>query len=168
VRAAFATPQAVQFDRAFKTRLPVAGRIALQGPDAFRCVSAGRLPEMALIEATAVFTDPTKGFGIMLRSSPDFETGYYVRVEPQRGRLVFDAWPRCAYYPYMVEHERPLHVQAGKPVQVTIYVDGSLCEVYLDQQVAMSARMYDHPEGEWGFFVQDGGVVFTEIRLATA
>ena len=166
VRASFTTPQPLHFDSALKTPLPAGGTIDLHGPGTFCCVSAGRLPDTALIEATAVFTDPTKGFGVMLRTSPDFETGYYARVEPQRGRLVFDAWPRLNYYPYMIEHERPLHVQAGKPVQVTIYVDGSLCEVYLDHQVAMSARMYDHPQGEWGFFVTDGRVMFTEIRLA--
>lgn len=37
---------------------------------------------------------------------------------------------------------------AEKPVQVALYVNGSICEVYVDGRVAMSARMYDHSVGE--------------------
>ena len=159
VKDYFATPQPVHFDKGFKTPLPQDGKIQLEGASSFRCLSAGWLPETALIEATAIFTEPTKGLGIMLRTSEDFEAGYYARVEPLRGRLVLDAWPRRGDLPYMVELERPIRVQPGKPVQVTIYIDGTLCEVYLDQQVAMSARMYNHLVGNWGLFVSEGCVL---------
>ncbi len=166
VRKFFATQQPVHFNKGFKSPLPLSEKVQLEGSGSFRCLSAGWLPETALIEATAVFTDPTKGFGVMLRTSEDFEAGYYARVEPLRGRLVFDAWPRRGDYPFMVELERPIHVQQGKPVQMTIYVDGSICEVYLDNQVAMSARMYNHLVGNWGLFVSEGSVSFTDIRLS--
>ena len=167
VKDYFATPQPVHFDKGFKTPLPQDGKIQLEGASSFRYLSAGWLPETALIEATAIFTEPTKGLGIMLRTSEDFEAGYYARVEPLRGRLVFDAWPRRGDLPYMVELERPIRVQPGKPVQMTIYIDGTLCEVYLDQQVAMSARMYNHLVGNWGLFVSEGCVSFSDVRLST-
>jgi beta-fructofuranosidase len=118
-----------------------------------------------MIEATATYMEPTKGFGVMLRTSQDFEMGYYVRLEPQRARLVFDSWPRPGDCPYMVELERPIRLQPGKTIQVTIYVDGSLCEVYLDNQIAMSTRMYNHHEGDWGFFVSEGHVEFKDVSL---
>ncbi len=86
----------------------------------------------------------------MLRTTEDFEAGYYARVEPLRVRLVFDAWPRRGDHPFMVELECPIPLEPGKPVQITIYVDGSICEVYLDHQVAMSACMYNHPVWNWG------------------
>ena len=120
-----------------------------------------------MIESKAVFTEPTKGFGVMLRTSQDFETGYYVRIEPQRARLVFDAYPRRGDLPFMVELERPIRVKPGQPIKITLYVDGSICEVYLDGQVAMSARMYDHPQGNWGFFASEGSSVFSDIHLKT-
>jgi beta-fructofuranosidase len=103
----------------------------------------------------------------MLRTSADFETGYYVRLEPLRGRLVFDAWPRRGDLPYMLEIERPIRLDPEKPVQIIIYVDGTLCEVYVDNQVAMSARIYDHLDGNWGFFVSEGEVAFSDVRLST-
>jgi beta-fructofuranosidase len=161
----FANQQPVQFTDSFKAPLPAGGTVPLDGPGAFRCVSAGKLPEIAMLEATAIFTDPTRAFGVMLRTSSDFETGYYVRVEPHRQRLVFDAWPRKGDCPQMIELERQIHVEPGKPVQIAIYVDGSICEVYLDNQVAMSARMYNHVEGDWGLFVSEGSAVFSDIHL---
>jgi len=166
VRNHFIVLQPVHYHEAFKTPLPENGTVRLDGPGSFRYVLSGRLPETAMIEATAVFTGLTKGFGIMLRADEDSETGYYVRAEPQRGRLVFDAWPRRGDYPYMVELERPVRLQPGKPVKITLYVNDTLCEVYLDNQVAMSARMYNHPEGNWGFFVSEGCVIFSDVRLS--
>ena len=167
VRRAFATPAPFQLENGFKTALPQAGPLQLSGPGSFRCVSAGPLPETALIEATLIFTETTKGCGIMLRGSEDFESGYYVRVEPQRGRLVFDSWPRRGDLPSRIELERPIQVQPGVPVQITLYVNGSICEVYLDHKVAMSARMYNHPAGNWGFFVSEGSATISEVQIST-
>ena len=167
VRYYFTQQMPVIFDQSFKTRLPKNGIVRLEGSGSFRCISAGKLPEIAKIEATVVFTQPTKGFGIMLRTSQDFETGYYARVEPKRGRLVFDSWPRRGDIPFMVEIERPIKLEPRKPVQMIIYVDSTLCEVYLDNEVAMSARMYNHPEGDWGLFVSEGSVEFRDVSLST-
>ena len=102
----------------------------------------------------------------MLRTSPDLEQGYFVRLEPARHRLAFDAWPRPGDIPFWVELERPLDLQPGKPVHLTILVDGSICEVYADEKVAMSARMYDHPSGQWGVFAEGGQVTFSEVTLS--
>jgi beta-fructofuranosidase len=167
VKRHFAVQQPVVYDQTFGVQLPEGGVVRLDGSGSFRCVSGGLLPEMAMIEATATFAESTKGFGVMLRTSQDFENAYYVRVEPLRGRLVFDSWPRRGDVPYMIEVERPLAVEPGKPVQFVIYVDGTLCEVYVNDQVAMSVRMYDHLVGNWGLFVSEGGVTFSDVRLST-
>jgi beta-fructofuranosidase len=169
VKQYFANPQPVRFDPAAEPQRPPAGagQVVLDAPGSFRYMSAGGLPETALLEATAVFTESTKGLGVMLRASADGEAGYYVRVEPRRGRLVFDAWPRPGDRPSMLELERPIAVRPGQPVQLTVYVDGTICEVYLDHQAAMSARMYNHPAGHWGLFVSEGGASFSDVRLST-
>jgi beta-fructofuranosidase len=168
IRQSFGKQQRFQFKDGFKTPLPPTNeKINLDAHGTFRCLSAGKLPDTGLIEATAVFTDPTKGLGIMLRTSEDFESSYYVRIEPHRQRLVFDSWPRKGDCPQMVELERPIRVAPGKPVQMTVYVDGSICEIYLDRQVAMSCRMYDLPAGNWGIFVSEGNANYVDIRLFT-
>ena len=103
----------------------------------------------------------------MLRMGPDYESGYTLRIEPQRQRLVFDTWPRPGDLPFMPGLERPLEVQPGKPVHMQIFINDSLAEVYVDEKVAMSVRMYDHPDGEWGIFASQGQVDVTGIQLFT-
>ena len=143
------------------------GPLTLDAPGTYRWQFAGALPEMALITATAVFTETTRALGVVLRASADGEAGYYVRLEPLRRRLVFDSWPRPGDRPFMVELERPLDLPAGQPVRLAIYVDGTLCEVYVNNEVAMSARLYNHRAGQWGLFVSEGTATFTDIRLST-
>ena len=67
----------------------------------------------------------------------------------------------------MVEVERPLRLSPGAPVHLTVYVDDSLCEIYVNESVALSTRMYDHAEGDWELFVSQGRAEFSNIRLAT-
>lgn len=172
VRSHFATEQAVHFSPIMRARmqrptLPEDKILRLDGKNSFYSLAAGNLPETAMVTATVSFSEPVKSFGIMLRASLDFENGYYVRVEPQRSRLVFDSWPRPGDFPQMVELERPIRLEPGTPIQIIVYVDGSLVEVYLDNRAAMSARMYNHPEGRWGLFVSEGTVEFTDVRLFT-
>jgi beta-fructofuranosidase len=167
VARSFASPSPVHFASSFKAPLPDNDCAVIDATGAFRCLGAGPLPDSAKIDATIQFSEATHSFGIMLRTSPDFEQGYYVRFEPERSRLVFDTWPRPGDKPHMVEVERPLCLCSGQPVRVTIYVDDSLCEVYANDTVALSARMYDHPQGEWGVFVTDGQAEFMNLTLST-
>ena len=131
----------------------------------FGCASAGKLPKTCLGDLWLQYESGVTGCGVMLRTSQDFESGYYVRIEPQRQRLVFDSWPRPGDLPFMPGLECPLITRIDEPIQITIYVDGSLCEIYVNQQVALSARMYDQQEGEWGVFTTGGPAVFSRIQL---
>ena len=42
-----------------------------------------------------------------------------------------------------------------------------MCELYLDDQVAMSARMYDLQDGQLVFFAADGKATFESISVKT-
>jgi beta-fructofuranosidase len=103
----------------------------------------------------------------MLRASDDLEEAYYVRLEPGRQRLVLDSWPRPGDVPFMVELERPIRLTPKNSVELKIFLDGSVCEVYADSKVAMSARLYNRYTGDWGLFVNEGSVRFRNIKLMT-
>ncbi len=168
VRAAFAAPQPLQVEQVYNAEAADPAEIELHAQQRFSCAMLGPLPQKAYLETTATFHDPTRAFGLMLKTSPDLETGYYIRVEPQRARLVFDAWPRPGDQPHFAGLERPLHLQPGKAVRLQVYVDGSICEVYVDGQAALSARMYDHAEGAWGVFAAEGEARFAGTLLRTS
>jgi beta-fructofuranosidase len=140
--------------------------VKIAGPDSFSCAVAGALPEPCGIEATVEFSQGTRGCGLMLRASEDLEEAYYIRLEPGRDRLVLDGWPRPGDVPFMVELERPIPLRAGNPVELRVFVDGTICEAYANGKVAMSARLYNRYTGRWGLFVNEGVAQFRNIKLA--
>jgi beta-fructofuranosidase len=65
----------------------------------------------------------------------------------------------------MVELERPIPLSADKPVELSVLVDGTVCEVYAGGMIAMSARLYNRSTGDWGMFVNEGTAHFRNIKL---
>jgi len=126
---------------------------------AFACATAGSMPERFKIEATLSFSEGTQSFGVMLRADDALEAAYYLRFEPHQQRMVFDAWPRPGDRPYWPELERPLALAAGQPIPLKIYIEGSVCEIYVNDTVAMSTRLYNLKAGQWGVFASEGSAV---------
>jgi beta-fructofuranosidase len=60
-----------------------------------------------------------------------------------------------------------LGLTPSKPVELKILLDGSICEVYADSKIAMSARLYNHYSGDWGPFVSEGIAYFRNFKLMT-
>ena len=143
----------------------------IAAPGTFRAATtAEEMPRTCRITVTITPEIGTKGCGILLRGSDDFEQGYYIRLEPYRNRLVFDRWPRPGDQPFALELERPLLMPPGKPIELTVFVDGTVCVVYADNgvaPVALNARLYDHKAGRSGIFVQEGAARFTNLSLST-
>lgn len=154
-----------------------AGAIAPKGdimqvsaPGTFRAAqTAEEMPRTCRITTTITPEEGTKGCGVLLHGSADFESAYYIRLEPYRNRLVFDRWPRPGDQAYALELERPLDMSANQPITLDVFVDGSVCVVYADNgttSIAMNARLYDRPTGSVGIFVQDGTAQFTHPTLS--
>lgn len=164
-------------DQAFATPVPVAFRpglgecevgresVRIKAHDSFACAVAEPAPEPCKIEVTVELAANTRGCGIMLRASDDLEEAYYIRLEPGRGRLVFDSWPRAGDIPFVVGLERPVALTPGQAVTLKVFVDGSICEVYAADRVAMSARLYNRHAGNWGVFVNEGQARFVGARV---
>lgn len=133
--------------------------------ESFSCAAAGKLPDRCKITATMRFSQNTRGFGIMLRTSEDLEKSYYIRFEPGRNRLVFDSWPRRGDLPFWTELERPIDLIPGTDIVVNIFIDDTICETYVNDKIAMSTRMYDLKEGNWGVFINEGSAVFRSVRM---
>ena len=53
----------------------------------------------------------------------------------------------------------------GEKNKLLILFEGSVLEVYVNDKVAMSARMFDRREGDFGIFTHNTSVCFEEIGL---
>ncbi|SEB92563.1 beta-fructofuranosidase [Paramicrobacterium humi] len=114
--------------------------------------------------------------GVLFRASSDGETGYAIRLEPGRGRLLFDRWPRrvtgteqwqiSGDVPFAVELERPCTITPGEHV-LEVILSGQLVIATLDDATVLSTRVYDHTTGRLGAFVGDGSVTIREFIAHT-
>lgn len=139
-------------------------------------VTSDDAPERFYLTATFDIAAGTTECGVLLRSSSDGDASYIVRLEPKRGRMVFDRWPREVHgtgqwevsgdVPFEIELERPCDLDPGVHT-IEIIVDGDICVAVLDRCVALSTRIYDRPTGRIGVFVGEGAARVTDLRLLT-
>jgi beta-fructofuranosidase len=145
-------------------------------PDGMAVAVADLLPDQYLLEATIQAAPGTVEVGVVLRSSDDASEGYLIRIEPRRNRMVFDRWPRrrtgpaqwqiSGDVPFLPELERPLRASEGR-YDLRLVVDGTICVAYVNDEVAMSTRIYDRRSGGAGLFVGEGSAQFTNVSITT-
>ena len=148
-------------------------KISVDAGDSYTCILGDIMPDTCKISLKFKFGSGVRNCGVTLRASDDGESGYYVRCEPGRNRMVFDAWPRkttseyafVSDNPFMVELERPVLLKSDTGHELKIFIEGSVCVAYLDDKVAMSTRIYDFKNGRWGFFVQEGKAEFYHFNI---
>ena len=149
--------------------------IRLDAPDSYSAaVTAQDLPTQFYAKAVLDIQPGTTECGILLRSSPDGDHSYVLRLEPKRGRLVFDRWPRTITgeaqwhvsgdVPYAIELERPCDLSPGSHT-LEVVVDGDLCVAVVDRQVALSTRNNDLPARGKGVFAGEGTVTHTDFDV---
>ncbi|SEP72137.1 glycoside hydrolase family 32 protein [Microlunatus flavus] len=149
----------------------------LATPDGYRAVvSRTDLPEPCYVRVGLDVEAGTRECGVLLRSSVDGDTSFVVRLEPHRGRMTFDRWPRrttgpgqwevSGDQPQVVELERPCSIEPG-PHVLELLVDRTTCVAVLDGRTALSTRIYDHRFGRLGVFVGEGAVTFSEVAVRT-
>lgn len=147
----------------------------LRAPDGYAdSLAPGEAPRAFRLRARFEIAPHTTECGILLRASEDGDESYVLRLEPRRGRMVFDRWPRLRTgteqwqisgdVPHAVELERPARIDPGEHT-VEVIVDGDLCVATLDESVVLSTRLYDRPAGRVGAFVGEGSVVVTEFTV---
>ena len=129
----------------------------------FSALELGTLPDECYFRTTVSFRRGTQACGLFLRSDDNFDSYYQVRLEPNPSRMVIDRWPHPGDQPFMVE--RFMNLRGGYPVELQVFIDGTCLVVYANDQVALSCRMYDHPAGTFGVFVNEGEASFQKTML---
>jgi beta-fructofuranosidase len=134
------------------------------------------LPPQCKVTVEVRFQQDTRECGVILRATAEPEAGYYLRLEPDRDRLVLDTWPRtvpgehqwqlAGDKPHAIETERHTELAPETMHHLEILIDGSIGVAYLDDEIAMSFRMYEQDSGALGIFVADGSATFTNIEVA--
>jgi beta-fructofuranosidase len=127
----------------------------------FSAISLGALPQTCMIEAEITLSSGTVYAGLLLRAGDNLDYYYQLRLEPGNRRVVFDRWPRPGDQPFMLE--RP--IQNGQSIRLKVLIDKTCIVAYVNDEVALSCRMYNHRTGDWGLFVTEGYARFNHVGL---
>jgi beta-fructofuranosidase len=155
----------------FNRELPM----RLHVPDGYTAaISNEDLPGQFYAKAVLDIEPGTTECGMLLRASPDGDHSYVLRLEPNRGRMVFDRWPRAITgdaqwhvsgdVPFDIELERPCDLSPGQHT-LEVVVEGDLCVAVVDRQVALSTRIYNLPSGRIGVFTGEGSATVTDFEV---
>jgi len=121
-------------------------------------------------------------FGLLFRVDDDL-AGYAVAFERRRGSVSLIRGPQPVESPWDRSFppgtfaldvdgprlvEMPTRFAPDRPVECRLMVAGSVVEVYVGGQVALSYRIHARGRHELGFYVQDGRCDVEAIRLRTA
>jgi beta-fructofuranosidase len=129
-----------------------------------------------LLELVLTLKPNTRSAGIFFRTTGDLERGYMLRLEPSRGRIVFERWPKSwpwkqefwrnigaarGTHPFMVQRTvLPEQFSWERPMTVQLFLQGTIAEVFVNQELALVARIYEHRDGCLALFVEHGEADF--------
>jgi len=127
-----------------------------------------------LIKAKIRFRENTRNFGIALMTDNTLDNGVFFRLEPFHQRLVKDMWPRCESgifqwqiggdKPFAVELERPIKLIPDQDIDIKLLFEDDICVIYVNEQTALTTRIYNFKKGKWGFFVSAGSIDIKDVR----
>ncbi|HWI61485.1 MAG TPA: glycoside hydrolase family 32 protein [Symbiobacteriaceae bacterium] len=103
-------------------------------------------------------------FGLFLRTDADLNAGYQVTIEPERHRVSLAGYGpegKWSAHPLM----RPLDCKPGESFEITVFVSGSIIEVFVNDRVALANRLYEHKGLSAGLFVEEGAGTFSEVSV---
>lgn len=124
-------------------------------------------------------------FGLLLKSADELSPSWELIFERTRSRVSISRYPfpldpfwqtlnpKIEAAPMEVDGprtiERPIHIEPGKEIDVKAFVDGSFVECFVNDELALSYRVYDPTGGipfhKFGLFAEDSTVVFRDIAL---
>ena len=137
-----------------------------------------------MFHAKLTLEDGYGAFGLLLKSTEGLSPSWELIFEPTRSRVSITRYP-CALDPFWETLnpkvkdapmevdgprtiERPIHIERGKEIDVKAFVDGSFVECFVNDELALSFRIYDpygQPFHKFGLFVEDGTLEVTNIKL---
>lgn len=110
-------------------------------------------------------------FGIALHVSDEMETGYFLKMDARSGQMAWDQWPRAVKgkYQWQIKGDIPYQPETvrrlpkGPVYKVKILREKDICVVYVNDEVALSTRMYDHKGQRAGLYLVQGTAVIRKF-----
>ena len=122
----------------------------------------GSGPEVYRFSMILKWTSPPRTCGVAIRLDDETGAHYQIRLEPLENRLVIASRPR----PHeSTRVERKVDLSGGE-ARLTVFIEDSVVVVYVNDEIALSNRLYDHKGRGLALFADHGSVNFTHVEIA--
>jgi beta-fructofuranosidase len=98
---------------------------------------------------------------VLLRTDTRLERGYKLGIYPRERRISLRQNDVLAN----VICSRPVTVDTSAPVNIKLFMCGSILEVFVGNQTSLTERLYDFDEGRLALYVRDGRADFKNITV---
>ena len=130
------------------------------------------------MELKAIVSSATGAVGVMVGVSPDMKEYTTIMYEPSNNTLLVErahssllkqfnpATVTGYFYPYSIKSSNG--TAKKEAIEMDVYVDGSLIEVYVNSRFALSTRIYPSMECSTGYgvYVADGSkATFESVQV---
>ncbi len=165
VRAAFTPPEPLSLQPQDAGWESGSGIHQATSPYRYTAMHGNPMPETYLIEGEITFDEPGGTAGLLLKLDQTGDSGYFLRFnhEDQRLELGKIGGYRDWYVDRMPELDRPLSIEPGIPIRFTVIVDKTAVVAWVNDDLALSGRIYDNPFGRCGLFADGASVTFHEV-----
>jgi beta-fructofuranosidase len=169
VDRAFGSPAIITFDQVQPGWRSSGGAYRCETHYGYSQAISPRMPETYLLQGELNFEREAGSVGVLLRVDEAMDTGYFLRFNRIGGRLEFGK--AGGYRPWYVDHmpdlERPLPMRSGESLRFKVIVDKTAVVAYVNDQVALSGRMYANPLGRCGLFADGTAVTVNGFAART-
>ncbi len=114
-------------------------------------------------------------FGIAVHADKEMEKGYFLKMDRRKNMAAWDMWPRSeqGFYQWQIKGDVAYQVETvrrlpeGDKYHIFMLREEDICVVYINNEVAMSTRMYDH-KGEYaGVYLIQGKAAVKNLVIKT-
>jgi beta-fructofuranosidase len=115
------------------------------------------------ISATVSYSSSNKDFGFMIGACDGYEDFFSLRFVPSQNRVSLDKVKRSLITSATFHTDAPLTLSPNRNYQVQIVIENSMLVLYVDNMIALSARVYRATGTNWGIFVDNSHATFNNI-----
>lgn len=119
------------------------------------------------ISANVSYSNCNKDFGFMIGACDGFDNFYSLRFVPSQNRFSLDKINRSTLTTTTIAYnDVPYVFAANTDYDIQIVIENSMLVVYINNEVALSNRVYKASNTNWGIFADNSTVKFNNIKVS--
>ena len=170
----------VALDGSLRTRIPESinkrfkevvyqqDELVLDGYNRYNILDIETKHEQLLISVDIVFDEYSTMAGIGLRHNKETDDVYQYTLLPYNNMFKFDLFPNHPWdHANFTNSSRVCNLKPGEVYHLDIVVDSDVCVAYLNNEIALSSRMYINDGCPLSLFTKDGNTTFRNLTIKT-